>query len=181
MELREAKEAEGKEREIVEQADVFAAVEAGIATVSNSTTLNHVKIEKKEISDLKPLPTVATDPEQKVIGHIQFQQFPNCPVRATGIVNIFDPCSPQCEYDRVRTHYDIHVLSGFPPNKLISVVDLEDIVSANGNLDYPFQGFTALTQPFEDLGSLKCVVMLEDPNGNESNDKVLGSAQILPA
>ncbi|CAG8608901.1 5695_t:CDS:2 [Ambispora gerdemannii] len=124
---------------------------------------------------------IKTDPQQKVIGHIQFQQFPNCTVRATGVVNIFDPCGPQCEYDRVRTHYDIHVLSGFPPNKLISVVDLEDIVSANGNLDYPFQGFTTLAQPFDDLGSLKCAVMLEDPNGNESNDKVLGSAQILPA
>ncbi|CAG8467553.1 630_t:CDS:2, partial [Ambispora gerdemannii] len=124
-----------------------------------------------------------TDPEQKVLGHIQFQQFPNCTVRATGIVNIWDPCDPKCEYDRDERVYDIHVLNGgYPPNKDSSIVDLEDIVNSSGDLDYPFQSFiyipgslSLLREPFANLGNnYTCVVMYE----RYDDDVMLGSAPI---
>ncbi|CAG8639616.1 7469_t:CDS:1 [Ambispora leptoticha] len=112
------------------------------------------------------------DKHQRILGQIQFQQFKNCSIKATGILTKARACCENCgEYECLPL--DVHVYNTGPSD---IVLDLDPIATLGG----VFSSWVTLKPGYQNLKNFNqytCLVAIDTSN-SEPSDTVLGTAPV---
>ncbi|CAG8755102.1 7707_t:CDS:1, partial [Ambispora leptoticha] len=113
------------------------------------------------------------DKHQRILGQIQFQQFKNCSIKATGYLIKAKACCENCDEVVSPPNLDFHVVD--PTNYNNVQLDLDSIVTLGktfSNWVFPvgrtLNGFNQFT----------CLVAI-DTSSNENKDYILGTAPVI--